>query len=453
MKMKYDKLFYNCLLIIIFFTAIYWGTNYTINTKYLFGWDEIPGNDSAQLRKYLELNFGIENATFNKTDDNMTIRVSTENNSLSLELNNEKTKIDSNGNSAITSEFIVKTEYGKINVYYRPRIFNLVLMLLSVLSSILLIRIIPKYEVDDKEIKGNENLIIAYELKFIVFIIFLLFFSFEIISLVSKKDGYYGSYWIIYSIGMILMSYPSNTEDIIYVLHKLNPRSYSREVSSNWYYLFGYKIDKMFKNELLEDLRAFQRPLFYMHFLAAHSTFNSSYRGENLKKFYRGLLLYLLEKNYVAGAHAINSLSNEINEIKLLSQRERIYLFNLDEKSEEHSDVDIEFIRRYFITNLIQIDKIKLNDEKTKAYLTTGDGIFYEFDVKKENGKLNIYGKLESSSLRFEFNDLKNDSKMRIERRSILLTHITERSLYRVVIIFSSGLLSIFYIINWFGGG
>ncbi|MCX9027942.1 MAG: hypothetical protein OIN86_07145 [Candidatus Methanoperedens sp.] len=384
--MKYDKVFHNCLYIIILFIVIYWATNFAINTKYLFGWDKIPGNDNGRLREYLEQNYGIDwvkTANISKINDNRTIIVSTENNSISLEINKEKTKINSKNDSIIASEFIVRTENGNVNVYYNPRTINIVLMLISVLLSVLLIRIIPKYKMDDFEIKGNTKLVIAYNIKFTFFIIFLLFLFFQLISLVSNKDGYYGSTWIIFSIGMILMSYPSNMEDIIYILHKLHLNSSSREVSSNWYYLFGCKIDKIFKNELLEDLRAFQRPLTYMQFLAAHSTFNYPYRRDKLKIFYTELLVYLLEKDFEAGAHAINSISNEIDEIKLLNQN----------------------------------------------------------------------GNLKSSSIGVEFNDLNNDSKMRMDRRSILLTHIKEKSPYSAAIIFLIGLLSIYYITKWFGGG
>ncbi len=320
--MKYDTVFRNCLIFILIFTCIYW-LNFTINTntKYLFGWDEIQENDSDLFREYLEQSYGIDWV-------------------------------------------------------------NLALMLIFVLLSILIFRILPKDKVYDKEIIGDENLVKAYELKFIIFIIFLLFLFYQLISLVSKKDGYFGNTWIIFSIGVILMSYPSNMEDIIYILHKLNLSSPSKEASANWYYLFGYKIDKIFKNELLEDLKAFQRPQLYMHFLAAHSTFNCSYGRDILKEFYRWFLKYLLEKDFLAGAYAVNILSNEIDEIKLLNQK----------------------------------------------------------------------GKLKSSSIGFEFNDLKNDIKMRIDRRSILLTHITEGSQYSVFIVISIGLLSFIYIIYWFGG-
>jgi len=63
--------------------------------KALFRWDKIPGSDNAGLIDYITKNFGIcwrSNDTIEKTDDK-TIKVSVDKNTLSLSINNEKTKV------------------------------------------------------------------------------------------------------------------------------------------------------------------------------------------------------------------------------------------------------------------------------------------------------------------------------------------------------------------------
>lgn len=65
--------------------------------KYLFSWDEIPGNDNGKLIDFLEKNFNIDwvkTAKIQKIDDGKTIRVYTEKNSLLLKLNDEKTEVN-----------------------------------------------------------------------------------------------------------------------------------------------------------------------------------------------------------------------------------------------------------------------------------------------------------------------------------------------------------------------
>jgi hypothetical protein len=61
---------------------------FTLESEYyLFNWDEIPGNDNEKLIEYLKQNFGygwVDTATIEKIDNGNTIRISTENNSLSL---------------------------------------------------------------------------------------------------------------------------------------------------------------------------------------------------------------------------------------------------------------------------------------------------------------------------------------------------------------------------------
>ncbi|MCX9010376.1 MAG: hypothetical protein OIN66_04555 [Candidatus Methanoperedens sp.] len=86
----------------------------------MFSWDEVPGNDSERLIKFLKQEFGIswvETAKIEKIDNGRNIRVTTEKNYLSLGLNNEKTKINLKIDDGISAEFIVKNENGKLNIY------------------------------------------------------------------------------------------------------------------------------------------------------------------------------------------------------------------------------------------------------------------------------------------------------------------------------------------------
>lgn len=64
--------------------------------SYLFGWDNVPGNESQSLISYLMNDLGIDwasNAQIIKTADNNTIRVFTPSNSLELKLAGDKNTV------------------------------------------------------------------------------------------------------------------------------------------------------------------------------------------------------------------------------------------------------------------------------------------------------------------------------------------------------------------------
>lgn len=85
--------------------------------KYLFSWNEIPGNDNDQLIKFLKKNYGVpwvKVAKIEKIDNGKTISVSNKENSLLLTLNNDKNKAILTINT--TDEFIVKKENGNLNI-------------------------------------------------------------------------------------------------------------------------------------------------------------------------------------------------------------------------------------------------------------------------------------------------------------------------------------------------
>jgi CRISPR-associated protein Csm3 len=88
--------------------------------KYLFSWEEVPGNDSGRLIEFLMQNFNIgwiEAAKISKNDGGKTIRITNDTNFLSLALNNEKNNVNIEIDDGRTDKFIVKMEDGELNIY------------------------------------------------------------------------------------------------------------------------------------------------------------------------------------------------------------------------------------------------------------------------------------------------------------------------------------------------
>ncbi len=96
------------------------GANSTHMTDYLFSWDEIPGNDNGRLIDFLKQDLDIawiREPNIEKIDNDQTIKVSDEQKSLSLRLNDERTKVELKIDGDITYEFITKEKNGKLNIY------------------------------------------------------------------------------------------------------------------------------------------------------------------------------------------------------------------------------------------------------------------------------------------------------------------------------------------------
>ena len=92
----------------------------SFNGGYLFSWDEIPGNDNEKLIDFLKQNYNLDwlrEEKIDKIDNDKIIKVSVENNYLSLSLNNQNTKVNLKIDDGRNDEFIVKTENGKLNIY------------------------------------------------------------------------------------------------------------------------------------------------------------------------------------------------------------------------------------------------------------------------------------------------------------------------------------------------
>ena len=91
----------------------------------LFSWDEIPGNDSERLIDFLTQKFGVDwvkTAKIEKIDNDMTIKVYTEKNSLSLTLNDEKTRVNLKIDRVWTDELIAKPGNNTLNIFPLERI-------------------------------------------------------------------------------------------------------------------------------------------------------------------------------------------------------------------------------------------------------------------------------------------------------------------------------------------
>jgi predicted phosphodiesterase len=87
----------------------------------VFRWNEIPGKDDARLKEFLRENLGIDwvkNAKIEKIDADKTIKVSAKEKSLSLKLNNDKTKVILKVEGLNTEELIAKMENNERKIYY-----------------------------------------------------------------------------------------------------------------------------------------------------------------------------------------------------------------------------------------------------------------------------------------------------------------------------------------------
>lgn len=91
---------------------------------YLFCWDDISGKDNEKddnrLKEFLKKRFGIrwvETAKIEKIDGGRAIKLTSKDNILSLDLNNDKTNIKIRIDDGRTDEIIARTKNHKLNIY------------------------------------------------------------------------------------------------------------------------------------------------------------------------------------------------------------------------------------------------------------------------------------------------------------------------------------------------
>ena len=87
---------------------------------YLFSCDNVPGNDSERLIRFLrdDLDIGwVESAEIRKSDDGKTIRIFKDENSAEIMIDEKKEKATLKISDGRTHDLKVKKEYGKLNIY------------------------------------------------------------------------------------------------------------------------------------------------------------------------------------------------------------------------------------------------------------------------------------------------------------------------------------------------
>ncbi|MCD4845265.1 MAG: hypothetical protein K8R25_12340 [Methanosarcinales archaeon] len=88
--------------------------------RYLFSWNEVPGNYNSRLVEFIEQRFytdWVKAANIEKIDNGKTIKVYSKKNYLLLSLNDEETEMDLKIDDGRIANFIVKAEKGKLNIY------------------------------------------------------------------------------------------------------------------------------------------------------------------------------------------------------------------------------------------------------------------------------------------------------------------------------------------------
>jgi hypothetical protein len=89
--------------------------------KYLFSWDNVPGDDNGELKRCLKDDFDIdwaENAEITKSPEGRTINISKDNeNSVEITMNEKKDCAQLELSDGRTRDLKVKEEYGELNIY------------------------------------------------------------------------------------------------------------------------------------------------------------------------------------------------------------------------------------------------------------------------------------------------------------------------------------------------
>ena len=91
-----------------------------LNTKYLFSWDDIPGNDTVRLIGYLRRKYDVEwveTALIEKIYGGKSIKLYSKNHHISLKLEDEINKVSVEIDDHKIDEFIPKRENGKLRIY------------------------------------------------------------------------------------------------------------------------------------------------------------------------------------------------------------------------------------------------------------------------------------------------------------------------------------------------
>jgi len=100
----------------------YYDRYYRKTKLYLFSWDNVPGNDSNRLRKFLMDDLDIdwvESAEIHKSDDGKTIHILKNDNSAEIMIDEVKENATLKIRDGRTYKLKVKKEKDKLNIYMK----------------------------------------------------------------------------------------------------------------------------------------------------------------------------------------------------------------------------------------------------------------------------------------------------------------------------------------------
>ena len=103
-------------------TVLGYEVNIQKHEKYLFCWDNVPGNDIKILLRFLRDDLDIdwsENAEIRKSGDGKTIRIFKDENSAEIMIDEKEEKATLKVSDGRTHDLKVKKENGKLNIYYK----------------------------------------------------------------------------------------------------------------------------------------------------------------------------------------------------------------------------------------------------------------------------------------------------------------------------------------------
>ena len=145
-----------CILLFVPFNLI---TEPSLKDQsYLFSWDDVPGNDSKKLLKYLQTDHNInwtKSAEISKSDDGKVIYIVKDENSAEIMIDEEKEKATLKISNGETHNLKVKKEDYKLNIYDASsegdwRLFGFIFVF-----SLILYPLIRKVKEIPKGIKGD----------------------------------------------------------------------------------------------------------------------------------------------------------------------------------------------------------------------------------------------------------------------------------------------------------
>jgi hypothetical protein len=361
-----------------------------ISGMYLFSWNEIPGNDSDILIDFLKQNYSIDwlrTAKTEKINNEKTIRVTDGKNHLSLNLNNDNTRVNLTIDNDRTDEFIVKIESGKLNIYRKSQINKL-----DIISGIFHPDFIFLFELFCwDEVPGTDNLRLIQYLS-------------NRLKIDPKKnikieknndDDLINVFYDKYLFNWDEISGKDNQKliDYLYLTYKFD--WIKKAKSGHDKYLFDW-------NEITEKDKDKQK---FLEILKQEFGFNWIKNATIREINDSGTIKLTDEKNTLT-----LTLNNEKTKVKIKIDNLRTYelIARID-----HGKLKIFSNRSFRVSSENNSISLILNANKSIINLKIHDIISDELIAKMENGKLNIYKKViigleldnEKDEVRFTIND------------------------------------------------